>query len=72
MISDTGIGIAQTDVSKVVNPFYRAQAYNHPEIKGVGLGLSIVNRLCALLQIGFRIDSEEKKGTTVYLEFYKT
>lgn len=71
MISDTGIGIAKSDVSKVMNPFYRAQAYNHPEIKGVGLGLSIVNRLCSLLQIGFRLDSEIEKGTTVYLEFFK-
>ncbi len=71
MISDTGIGIAKSDVSKVMNPFYRAQAYNHPEIKGVGLGLSIVNRLCSLLQIGFRLDSEIEKGTIVYLEFSK-
>ncbi len=71
MISDTGIGIAKSDVSKVMNPFYRAQAYKHPEIKGVGLGLSIVNRLCSLLQIGFRLDSEIEKGTTVYLEFFK-
>ena len=71
LISDSGIGISQNDVGKVVNPFYRAKAYNHSEIKGVGLGLSIVNRLCALLEIGFSIDSEEKKGTTVYLEFFK-
>ncbi len=71
VISDSGIGISQDDVDKVVNPFYRAKSYNHPEIKGVGLGLSIVNRLCELLEIGFSIDSEEKKGTTVYLEFFK-
>jgi signal transduction histidine kinase len=70
-ISDRGIGISAEDISKVVHPFYRAQAYNHPEIKGVGLGLSIVNRLCTLLNIGFFIESEEKIGTTVYLRFPK-
>ncbi|MBK8600453.1 MAG: HAMP domain-containing histidine kinase [Flavobacterium sp.] len=70
-ISDRGIGISEEDISKVVHPFYRAQAYNHPEIKGVGLGLSIVNRLCTLLKIGFFIESQEKIGTTVYLRFPK-
>lgn len=68
-ISDSGIGIPPDDVEKVVHPFYRSKAYHHPEIKGVGLGLSIVNRLCALLEIGFHIESDEDKGTTVFLSF---
>ena len=70
-ISDTGIGISGEDIGKIVHPFYRAQAYNHPEIKGVGLGLSIVNRLCAILKISFSIESQQEIGTTVYLRFPK-
>ncbi len=70
-ISDTGIGIPKEDLDKITNPFYRSQAYNHPEIKGIGLGLSIVNRLCTLLKIEFSIVSQEKKGTKVSLKFPK-
>lgn len=70
-ISDTGIGIPKEDLDKITNPFYRSQAYNHPEIKGIGLGLSIVNRLCTLLKIEFSIESQEKKGTKVSLKFPK-
>lgn len=70
-ISDTGIGIPKEDLDKITNPFYRSQAYNHPEIKGIGLGLSIVNRLCTLLKIEFSIISQVKKGTKVSLKFPK-
>jgi signal transduction histidine kinase len=70
-ISDTGIGIPKEDLDKITNPFYRSRAYNHPEIKGIGLGLSIVNRLCTLLKIEFSIVSQEKKGTKVSLKFPK-
>lgn len=68
-ISDNGIGISEDDIGKIVQPFYRSKAYNHPEVKGVGLGLSIVNRLCTLLKIDFSIESQEKVGTTVNLRF---
>jgi signal transduction histidine kinase len=70
-ISDNGIGISEDDIGKIVQPFYRSKAYNHPDIKGVGLGLSIVNRLCTLLKIDFSIESKEKVGTTVNLRFPK-
>lgn len=70
-ISDNGIGISEDDIGKILQPFYRSQAYNHPNVKGVGLGLSIVNRLCTLLKIDFSIESKEKVGTTVNLRFVK-
>jgi signal transduction histidine kinase len=70
-ISDNGIGISEDDIGKILQPFYRSQAYNHPKVKGVGLGLSIVNRLCTLLKIDFSIESKEKVGTTVNIRFVK-
>jgi signal transduction histidine kinase len=42
---------------------------NHPEIKGIGVGLSIVQRLCSLLQVGINITSTENLGTKVTLIF---
>lgn len=58
-ISDHGIGIAEEDLQKIFDQFYRSKSNEHPEIKGTGLGLSIVKRLSILLQIDLQIESEE-------------
>ncbi len=68
VISDNGIGIAKADLEKIFQPFFRS---NHiaslTEIKGVGIGLSIVQRLCSLLSIELNIVSKEGVGTKVNL-----
>ena len=67
-ISDEGIGIAKDEIEKVFNSFYRTTyTNNHPEIEGIGLGLSIAKRLCDVLNIDLAITSEENKGTTLML-----
>lgn len=68
-ISDNGIGIAKGDLEMILNPFFRSNYTEHPEIKGVGLGLSIVKRITELLDIKFKIESELEVGTTVTLTF---
>jgi len=70
-IADNGIGIAEEDLQKIFDQFYRSKSNDHPEIKGTGLGLSIVKRLSILLQIDLQIESEEHKGTKVILSFPK-
>ncbi|HLA56133.1 MAG TPA: HAMP domain-containing sensor histidine kinase [Flavobacterium sp.] len=68
---DNGIGIAESDLNKIYEQFYRSQAIEHPAIKGNGLGLSLVKRLCDLLGVTLSIESKEGKGTTATLEFPK-
>ncbi|TRX35715.1 HAMP domain-containing protein [Flavobacterium sp. ZT3R18] len=68
-ISDNGIGIAKENLDKVLNPFYRSNPTLHPEIKGSGLGLSIVERITQLLNIEFKIESEVNKGTQIFFKF---
>lgn len=68
-IVDNGIGISKVDLEKVFQPFFRSKALNHPDIKGIGVGLSIVQRLCSLLNIGINISSSEQLGTKVELFF---
>jgi signal transduction histidine kinase len=68
-ISDNGIGIPKEDLDKILNPFFRSNPTQHPEIKGSGLGLSIVSRLSGLLNIHLEIQSEISIGTTVILSF---
>jgi signal transduction histidine kinase len=70
-ISDNGIGIPKEDLDKIMNPFFRSNPTQHPEIKGSGLGLSIVARLAGLLNIQFEIQSEFNTGTSVTLIFKK-
>ncbi|WP_269684606.1 sensor histidine kinase [Flavobacterium lacustre] len=68
-ISDNGIGIAAEDLDKIFNPFYRSSPTNHPEIKGSGLGLSIVKKIAQLLHTKFEIKSKINHGTVVILSF---
>ncbi|UPT70511.1 MAG: HAMP domain-containing histidine kinase [Flavobacterium sp. JAD_PAG50586_2] len=70
-VADHGIGIAEEDLQKIYDQFYRSKSNQHPEIKGTGLGLSIVKRLCTLLQIDLQIESKENVGTKVIFGFSK-
>lgn len=69
VVADTGIGIDQHDISRIRDAFYRSAPLSHPEVKGSGLGLSIVHRMCEMLGVGFRIQSELGTGTEVTLSF---
>jgi signal transduction histidine kinase len=69
VISNTGIGIPEADLDKIFHPFFRSNAAKHQDIKGIGLGLSIVQRLCSLLSIDLKISSKEAIGTKVSLIF---
>lgn len=68
-IKDSGRGIQQGEIEKVFNPFYRSKNADFPEVKGSGLGLSIVKKICELLQIEIQIESQINQGTTVSLIF---
>jgi signal transduction histidine kinase len=66
-ISNSGAGIPKTEMEKIFNPFFRSSSINTVETKGVGLGLSIVKRLCDLLKITIEVESEVNQKTTVQL-----
>lgn len=68
-INDTGIGIPAQDLKKIFNPFFRSQSTDQLNIKGNGLGLSIVSRLCELLKIEISVSSQLNEGTQVKLYF---
>lgn len=65
-IKDNGIGIPEKDKVKIFDKFYRST--DHADIKGFGLGLSIVKRFCLLLNIHIELSSKEGAGTTVRLK----
>jgi signal transduction histidine kinase len=71
-ISNNGIGILKEDLSKIFNPFYRSNPTRNQNIKGFGLGLSIVKRISQVLNIDLDISSEIEGLTIVSLQFLNT
>ena len=72
LVKDNGVGISKEDLNKIFDSFYRSNPSSHPEIKGTGIGLSIVKRLCDLLRIDISIQSDLEVGTAVNLIFNKS
>lgn len=64
-IRDNGIGIKEEELPHIFNPFYRAAALEYKEIKGHGLGLSIVKKAADFIEGEVKIESEWGTGTEV-------
>jgi signal transduction histidine kinase len=62
-VADTGVGIPQEAIDKILRPFYTTKPM------GTGLGLALVARIVAAHQGTLRIESEPGTGTTVHVEF---
>ncbi len=61
-VSDTGVGISQSLINKVFEPFFTTRA------QGIGLGLSVIKRILEEHNGEIGVESEEDKGTTVTVE----
>lgn len=68
-VRDTGIGIAQKDISKALAPFGQVDSALSRRYEGTGLGLPLTKKLTEIMQGTFDIQSEEGLGTTITLCF---
>jgi signal transduction histidine kinase len=66
-VEDSGRGIPQSEQAMVFEEFYQVDNPERDRAKGLGLGLSIVRRLCKLLGITLDLRSGEGQGTTITL-----
>ncbi|MDD9904337.1 MAG: HAMP domain-containing sensor histidine kinase, partial [Rhodospirillaceae bacterium] len=64
-VKDTGIGIAQADIARVMRPFEQVESAQGDLNRGTGLGLPMAKSLVELLGGEFRITSDLDHGTTV-------
>ena len=64
-VSDTGIGIAASDIPRLGQPFTQASTGPARRYQGTGLGLSLVKALSELHQGSMEIASELGRGTTM-------
>jgi two-component system sensor histidine kinase SenX3 len=59
-VSDRGLGIAPSEQERVFEPFYRGKEAQAAQIRGNGLGLSLVKHILAAH--GGRVSVESKVG----------
>lgn len=65
-IEDNGKGIAQEDIPRIFERFYRTDASRNSAQGGSGIGLSIVKKIIEDHKGKLWASSKEKKGTTIY------
>ena len=66
-VTDNGIGIEKKYLKRIFMPFFRIPSGNIHNVKGSGLGLSYVKKICDLHHWKVRVDSETGSGTKVTL-----
>ena len=67
-VTDTGEGISEKDLQDLFQPFFRVNRQHKTNVKGLGLGLSIVKQLVDLQNGAISIESEVGKGTTFHVD----
>lgn len=64
-VQDAGIGMSADEVARVFEPFFRS---SH-RVPGVGLGLTVVQRIAAVLGAAIYLESIPGEGTAFQVEF---
>ncbi|MCX6156188.1 MAG: ATP-binding protein [Candidatus Kapabacteria bacterium] len=70
-IKDTGIGISERNLKTIFEPFRQVSEGLNRSHEGVGLGLTITQKMVELLEGQIQIESIDSVGTTVILLFNK-
>ena len=63
-VSDTGIGVAKEDLSRIFGRFWRADASRAREAGGLGVGLAVTKQIVERHHGFISVESELEKGTT--------
>jgi len=65
VVEDSGIGIDETELPNITDPFQQGNSHPHVSREGVGLGLSIVDSLVVMHGGHMNITSRRGEGTVV-------
>ncbi|MBQ7559503.1 MAG: response regulator [Synergistaceae bacterium] len=67
IVQDTGLGMKEDDMTKIFEPFERANIVETRNILGAGLGLTLVKNITDIMHGKIKIESSYGKGTKVTL-----
>src|SRR5439155_19454072 len=67
-IADRGIGIDRDDLPHIFKPFFRGRRAVGAQVRGTGVGLSVVRHVVDAHRGAVRVDSRPGEGTTVTVE----
>lgn len=62
-VRDSGSGIAENQLANIFQEYYQVNDVEHEQTQGLGLGLSIVQRLADLLNHSLEVTSKSGKGS---------
>jgi two-component system phosphate regulon sensor histidine kinase PhoR len=65
-VADTGCGMTPIELEKLFQEFFRADNPVNREVRGTGLGLSLVKHIIETHKQKIWVESESGKGTTFY------
>ncbi|MDR1530931.1 MAG: HAMP domain-containing histidine kinase [Clostridiales bacterium] len=68
-VTDCGKGMEKREISKITEPFYRADKSRSRADGGAGLGLAICARICETHNARLEIESELGTGTKIKIHF---
>jgi signal transduction histidine kinase len=66
-VSDRGIGINDTDLPHIFEPFYRSPSVTEAQIHGTGLGLTLARRMAEAMKGQLTVTSQPGGGSTFIL-----
>jgi signal transduction histidine kinase len=69
LISDTGIGISTSELTKIFNKFYQIDPEQTGQVRGFGLGLHYARDFISSMGGQLLIESQPEQGTLVTIQF---
>ena len=67
-VADRGLGIDAADLPHIFKPFYRGRRAVDAQVRGTGVGLSVVRHVVDAHGGTIAVDSRVGEGTTVVVE----
>ncbi|WP_310401397.1 sensor histidine kinase [Chryseobacterium vietnamense] len=64
-VADTGVGISESDLGKIFDPYYQGIVSDEVDNLGAGLGLNLVKEIVELFDGNISVESKLHKGTKV-------
>ena len=68
-VSDNGVGMTKEQTERITEPFYRTDKSRSREDGGIGLGLSLCERIATAHKARLEFESEIEKGTKAFVTF---